>query len=87
MQLHGSSKSKPRGGEPSGWDSLRRAYTDGAGDHRSAYLIRTEIVDALNRQQFRKLTRVAPLQFFEAIVGGFVSAYRSSKVLQQIQMP
>ena len=41
---------KARGGEPSGWDSLRRAHTDGAGNHRPAYLIRTEIVDALNRQ-------------------------------------
>ena len=50
-----SERRKARGGEPSGWDSLRRAHTDGAGNHRPAYLIRTEIVDALNRQQFRKL--------------------------------
>ena len=35
----------------------------------------------------RLLFGLAPLQFFGAIVGGFVSAYRSSKVLQQIQMP
>ena len=30
------------------------AHTDGADDRRAARLIRAEIVDVLNRQQFRK---------------------------------
>jgi hypothetical protein len=57
---------------------LRRAHTDGAGDRRAARSSRAEIVDVLNRQQFRKCDACAVDAAFDRANGAaadFISLF------------